>query len=38
MLRGVVAEGSGEDDLDVDECETGVLITSPCDSVTISEG
>jgi hypothetical protein len=34
-----VAEGGGVDvDEDVDEWEPGVLITSPCDSVMVSEG
>ncbi len=37
-LRGVVAEGRDEVDVDVDEWEPGVLITSPCDSVSVSEG
>ncbi len=35
----VVAEGKGgEVDEGVDEWQPGVLITSPCDSVTVSEG
>ncbi len=34
-----VAEGGGVDvDEGVDEWEPGVLITTPCDSVTVSEG
>ncbi len=37
-LWGVVAEGSGDVDVDVDEWEPGVLITSPCDSISVSEG
>ncbi len=38
QLRGVVAEGRGDVDVDVDEREPGVLNTSPCDSVSVSEG
>jgi hypothetical protein len=34
----VVAEGKGEVGVDVGESEPGVLITSPCDSVLVSEG
>ncbi len=37
-LRGVVTEGRGDVDGDVDEWEPGILITSPCDSVLVSEG
>jgi hypothetical protein len=34
----VVAEGRDEVDVDVGEWEPGVLITSPSDSVSVSEG
>ncbi len=37
-LHGVVAEGRDEVDVDVGEWEPGVLITSSCNSVSVSEG
>ncbi len=37
-LRGAVAEGRGDGDDDLDEWEPGELITSPCDSILVSEG
>jgi hypothetical protein len=37
-LRGIVAEGRGEVDVDVDEWKPGRLITSLRDSVLVSEG
>ncbi len=36
-LRDVVTEGRGDVDVDVDEWEPGMLITSSCDSVSVSE-
>jgi hypothetical protein len=36
--RGVVAEGRGDVNGDVDEWDPGKLITSPCDSDSVSEG
>jgi hypothetical protein len=37
-LRRVAAEGRGDVNADVDEWEPGVLITSPCDSISVTEG
>ncbi len=36
-LQGIVAEGRDEVNVDVREWEPGVLIISPCDSVSVSE-
>ncbi len=36
--RVVAAEGKGEVGVDAGELEPGVLITSPCDSFSVSEG
>jgi hypothetical protein len=33
-----MAEGKDEVGVDVGELEPGILITSPCDSVSVSEG
>ncbi len=37
-LQGVVAEGREEVDVDVGEWDPGMLITSPCDMVSVAEG